>query len=287
MTGKVIAAVNRKGGVGKTTFVIALADTLVSEFKSSVIVVDADPQASASIALIGPENTLERSTLRLSLKSAIEALSAGKANLKDFVVGQVNRISGRADVPLALVSNGEELWDFEADLAQAGRLHVVREAMALLLRELKAHYKYVLVDCPPGQTHTSGVALSAADLILSPTVPDRLSNWGLDGLERYITANMEEGQKAYFVATRYRAVLNEHRDFFDQLVRRDGTRIGLLRRDSELESAGAIGSFIDEDKRFVERMGVKTPQTFARIYGSKASVQLIEIAKAIRRELGS
>ena len=61
MSGKIVAAVNRKGGVGKTTLVIAIADTIVSEFKSSVVVVDADPQASASIALIGTGQTLKRS----------------------------------------------------------------------------------------------------------------------------------------------------------------------------------------------------------------------------------
>ncbi len=287
MTGKVIAAVNRKGGVGKTTLVIALADTLVSEFNSSVVVVDADPQASASIALIGPEKTLDRSKQDLSLKSTLNALSTDQHELdKRFVVGQVNRIKGRADIPLALVSNGEELWDYEAELAQVGKIQFVKDAMAELLSYLKERYKYVLVDCPPGQTQTSAVALSAADLILSPTVPDRLSNWGLDGLERYITANMQtKRQKAFFVATRYRASLNEHREYFDLLVKRQSKHIALLRRDSEA-SAGAIGSFIDEDKRFVERMGVKEPKTFTQIYGNKASVQLIDVAKAIRRELG-
>ena len=83
MTGKLVAAVNRKGGVGKTTLVIAIADTIVSEFKASVIVVDADPQASASIALIGPGTTLKRSEEKRSLASAIDALAKDQnANMR-------------------------------------------------------------------------------------------------------------------------------------------------------------------------------------------------------------
>lgn len=291
MTGKIIAAVNRKGGVGKTTLVIAIADTIVSEFKAPVVVVDADPQASASIALIGPGLTLKRSEEKRSLASALDALAKVKsADIAPFVVGQVNRIKGRADIPLALVSNGEELWDLEFELARNAGVQSAKEAMSRLLSLLQEKYEYVLVDCPPGQTHTSSAALSMADLIVSPTVPDRLSNWGLDGLQRYISSHMNGGgQKAFFVATRYRAQLNEHQEYFERLARRPAQGIGLLRREVELqalESGNApIGSFIDEDKRFVERMGVTTPKTFVQIYGRKASVQLIDLAKAIRREL--
>ena len=291
MTGKIVAAVNRKGGVGKTTLIIAIADTIVSEFKASVVVVDADPQASASIALIGPGQTLKRSETERSLASAIRLLvNDADADLAPFIVGQVSRIKGRAEVPLALVSNGEELWDLEFELAQQAGIELAKQAMSRLLSQLRERYDYVLVDCPPGQTHTSSAALSMANLIISPTVPDRLSNWGLDGLQRYISSHMNgSSQKAFFVATRYRAKLNEHKEYFGRLAKRPESSIRLLRREIELQTLEAgdapIGSFLDEDKLFVERMGVTTPQTFAKIYGRKASVQLIDLAKAIRREL--
>lgn len=291
MTGKVIAAVNRKGGVGKTTMVIALADTIVSEFKSSVVIVDCDPQASASIALLGAEDTLERSKSGVSLAGAIRArLVVPDATLDRFIVEQTNRIRGRSHISLALVSNGEELWDFEFELAAEGALVEAKAAMRQLLFELRQKFAYVIVDCPPGQTHTSSAALAEADIILSPTVPDRLSDWGLDGLQRYINSHLDGGaKKAYFVATRYRARLNEHQEHFEKLSVRGEGQIGLLRREVELvalnDAPRSIGTFIDEDKRFVERLGLKAPKTFAQLYGRKASVQLIELAKAVRREL--
>lgn len=289
--GRVVAAVNRKGGVGKTTLIIALADTIVSEFQKSVVVVDADPQASASIALIGPDQTLLRSQAKRSLAEAIRAnVSHSPESLDAFVVKQVNRIRGRANVALALVSNGEELWDLEFDLNSPTEVASAKNAMSALLTALKERYDYVLVDCPPGQTHSSSAALAMADLIVSPTVPDRLSNWGLDGLQRYISGQLNGGSpKAFFVATRYKAKLKEHQEYFQRLARRPADKIGLLPREVELvalhDGATPIGAFLDEDKRFVERMGVTSPKTFTQIYGAKASVQLIELAKAIRREL--
>jgi cellulose biosynthesis protein BcsQ len=293
MTGKIVAAVNRKGGVGKTTLIVAVADTIVSEFKASVVVLDADPQASASIALIGPGQTLKRSETERSLASAIKILTSdANSNLAPFIVGQVNRIKGRADVPLALISNGEELWDLEFELAQQAGIQAAKQAMSRLLSLLREMYDFVLIDCPPGQTHTSSAALSVADMIISPTVPDRLSNWGLDGLQRYISSHMNgRSQKAFFVATRYRSNLNEHQEYFGRLATRPEGGIRLLRREVELQALeprdAPIGSFVDEDKRFVERMGTTTPKTFLQIYGRKASVQLIDLAKAIRRELNS
>lgn len=292
MTGKVIAAVNRKGGVGKTTLVIALADTLVSEFRASVVVVDLDPQASASISLLGPEQTLARSEQGKSLTSIVrELVTSPEADVTSYVVGQVNRIRARANVAFGLVSNGEELWDFEFDLKGSSAVLAVKNTVTTLLSKLRESFDFVLIDCPPGQTHTSSAALAAADLIISPTVPDRLSSWGLDGLQRYIESHSNgRPKKAFFVATRYRAQLNEHKEYFDLLTKRTGS-VALLKRESETLPLGdadvAIGTFLDEDKRYVERLGDDTPKTLIQIYGQKAAVQLIDLAKAIRRELQS
>ena len=58
MAGKLIAIANMKGGVGKTTTVVSLAEALAADDPSaSILVVDLDPHASASVCLAG-ENLL-------------------------------------------------------------------------------------------------------------------------------------------------------------------------------------------------------------------------------------
>ena len=52
---KIISIINLKGGVGKTTTTVQLAECLVSEFKKRVLVIDLDPQTNATIAMIGED----------------------------------------------------------------------------------------------------------------------------------------------------------------------------------------------------------------------------------------
>ena len=51
-----IAVMNTKGGVGKSTLVLALAETLSAQFRKNVLIIDADSQASVSSMLLTAAN---------------------------------------------------------------------------------------------------------------------------------------------------------------------------------------------------------------------------------------
>lgn len=53
--GKVISFINLKGGVGKTTTTVALAEFLTYEFNKKVLVIDLDPQTNTTILLINQD----------------------------------------------------------------------------------------------------------------------------------------------------------------------------------------------------------------------------------------
>ena len=51
-----IAVMNTKGGVGKSTLVLALAETLSAKFAKNVLIIDSDAQASVSLMLLSAGN---------------------------------------------------------------------------------------------------------------------------------------------------------------------------------------------------------------------------------------
>ena len=51
----VISTINLKGGVGKTTTTVALAETYSANLRKKVLVIDLDPQTNATLMLIGEE----------------------------------------------------------------------------------------------------------------------------------------------------------------------------------------------------------------------------------------
>jgi chromosome partitioning protein len=73
MAGKLIAVANMKGRVGKTTTVVSLAEALAADNPSaSILVVDLDPQASASVCLAGDKLLTEMIEDGRTVESFIE-----------------------------------------------------------------------------------------------------------------------------------------------------------------------------------------------------------------------
>ncbi len=286
--GKLIAVMNRKGGVGKTTTTIALADTFVSEFKKNVLVVDLDPQASASIALLGEAELLARADAGRDLAGYLnDALATRTVDLDDLICTDVNIIKGRGNVSYHLIPASELLWDVEHKAIADLHLGRLKDFVKDILQKVKEQYDFVLIDSPPGKAQSAEPAVQMADLILCPTVPDQVSVWGLNSFSRYVKT-MTNGQdvNARFLVTKYNENNKEHAQFYNQLSEKAVHGIPLLQDKGMSFGSGNLPMVVRQDVNVPRRLSQLKPSSFQGLYGKDSARDLIRVARAVRGELG-
>ena len=180
----VISTINLKGGVGKTTTTVALAETLSAEFRKRVLVVDLDPQTNATTMLIGEKTWRALNdkghTLARLFQDALEPDNK-QFNFDATLQIGVSDVGGARTVDL--LPSSLDLIGIQDDLATApaGKFHSVIPT-ELLWRAVKArleNYDVVIVDCPPnlGIITLNGLRISRGYII--PTIPDFLSTYGI------------------------------------------------------------------------------------------------------------
>ena len=181
-----ITIANRKGGVGKTTLAIALAETFVFEHKKNTVILDLDPQSSATEILLSVDEYADRLEADNVLPGYLRSALAGtKKPAQKFLSHARHTLMGRGTVDMALVPNSPEMWDTEFAALRAGSEAQYREAMRALFNHLQTEFDVIIVDNPPGKTMASEEAILASDVVLCPIVPERLSVWGMDRMKAY------------------------------------------------------------------------------------------------------
>ena len=160
--GKIIAVVNQKGGVGKTTSAVNLTAAL-TEAGKKVLLCDFDPQANATSGL-----GIDKRKLRSSVYDVV----VNGVELKNTIVhtkyGDV--LPATADLAGAAV----ELITMEDPS------HRLRDT----LNQIKGEYDAILIDCPPSLEMLTINALGAADGIM---VPVQCEYYALEGLTDLMT----------------------------------------------------------------------------------------------------
>lgn len=174
---RVIAIVNQKGGVGKTTTVYNLATALVLHGKK-VLMIDLDPQASLTLAC-GYDPDIDDFK-----NNHISDVLLGHTNSTDACF-TIDSVAGKAD-NLFLIPSSFNLAKIEMELG-----NVSREGSQKRLRDalipFETVFDYVIIDCPPQFGLLTINALIAATDCVIPTRVDYLSYKGLQNVLRTIT----------------------------------------------------------------------------------------------------
>ena len=183
--GHSIAVMNTKGGVGKSTIAMAIAETAAVHHAKNVLVIDSDPQTSMSIMLMPTQRweQLEREKKTLVHYLAQTVLGDEELDWKKYVATEVSDLDETASI--FLMPSHMELSLFERAVSEANRARKLRETIKKLLEDAKSVFDLVIIDCPPGISILTEIWLREADHYLPPTKPDYLSARGLAILGRF------------------------------------------------------------------------------------------------------
>ncbi len=160
---KIIAIINQKGGVGKSTTAINLGAAL-GEMGKQVLLVDLDPQGNCSSGL-GVEKSL--------IQQCIYDVLLNDVPIEDVIIPDI--AEGLDIAPATINLAGAEV-ELVAEMARENRL---KDAVG----GMRGRYDFILIDCPPSLGLLTVNALVAADKLL---IPIQCEFYALEGVTKLL-----------------------------------------------------------------------------------------------------
>ena len=175
--GKIIAIVNQKGGVGKTTTSINLAASL-GVLDKKVLLVDLDPQGNATTGVGIDKNDISSSIYEVLTKKETIEKSIIKTKSKNLYL---------LPAYLNLAGVDMELIELERKAKESGEKfnRVIR--LKEELGKVSDNFDYILIDCPPSLGILTTNALAAANSVL---IPVQCEYFALEGIMQLINTIM-------------------------------------------------------------------------------------------------
>jgi chromosome partitioning protein len=229
MSARVIAVINQKGGVGKTTTTLNLAGAL-AQAGQKVLALDMDPQGQLAVGL----------GVYVNGHAGLDSVLFKEDELGNVLIEARERIT--------LAPAGPRLSEFEY-LSEGGaeRGFALRDALA----QVGVGYDYVLIDAPPSTGLLAMNVLMAVDEVLVPVTGDYL---GLHGVSRFmqVLQHIDEAlgreTRVWLAMTRYNDRRRLARDVRDKLLEYFPGRLltTAIRECSQLAESPSFGKSIFE-----------------------------------------
>lgn len=191
----IISSINMKGGVGKTTTTINIADTLVREFEKNVLVVDMDPQFNATQALFTKYKTINiYEELRKEGKTIANIIS----NSSGSGVTQETKTFSHQDLVTELYTHqtGNKLYIIPGDLEliayESSRRGSEKIISSFFRKNIYENYDldYILIDTPATYSIYSQASLLASKYYIVPIAPDVFSTLGYSLLHKIMAKDL-------------------------------------------------------------------------------------------------
>jgi cellulose biosynthesis protein BcsQ len=218
------AIANLKGGVGKSTTTVMLADGLAHFYGMNVLVIDLDPQANSSQMLLTERGVQDASDQGKGVHHVLSDFLAGKPPsaapfiMPNAVTLEELRLAEERDQRSGWISSlpahpqlrMKELGLEEEWYSKSGTPTTLSNALATYFRTAFAPliplYDVILFDCPPHLSPLARAGLSLADMFVTPTIADSVSTWGTkqfsDWVGKFIAPDLPN--RNFVLITRFR-----------------------------------------------------------------------------------
>lgn len=270
----VIAFMNMKGGVAKTTLSVNLAYTLAKEFNKKVLFIDMDPQFNATQYLFSKYSVryFNQITSDKNFKTVIDIFKSENDTRPDIVGTKQEEekpLILKLDSNLDIIPGDLELIKF--DFGDRGN---EQELLNLLIEpKIRDEYHYIIIDSAPTYSFYTLATYIASDYYLMPVKPDYFSLLGINLFEKAFS----DKQRQYRIETNCLGimftVIEEHTNinktimekfqkkqqqkkylFQSFLRKRTSIPAGVVEKEMMLDNPETRENILDITREFIERI---------------------------------